>query len=109
MFMFLSYALFAAIFIFMGPVAVTIKVTGLNIAMKNADILKVGRGTILNRPRKKRQKQVAPLRTFRTNRANVQEANAESERSEGRKERRKYWKAAAFLPFLLQYFNVEKY
>ena len=104
MFMFLSYALFAAIFIFMGPVAVTMKVTGLNIAMKNADILKVGRGTILNRPRKKRQKQVAPLRTFRTNRA-----NAESERSEGRKERRKYWKAAAFLPFLLQYFNIEKY
>ena len=107
MFMFLSYALFAAIFIFMGPVAVTMKVTGLNIAMKNADILKVGRGTILNRPRKKRQKQVAPLRTFRANKANVQ-ANTESERSEGRKERRKYWKAAAFLPFLLQYFKTEK-
>ncbi len=42
--------------------------------------------------------------------ANVQEANAntESERSEGGEERRIYWKAAAFLPFLLQYFNVEK-
>ena len=43
--------------------------------------------------------------------ANVQKANAntKSERSEGRKERRKYWKAAVLLPFLLQYFNVEKY
>ena len=43
--------------------------------------------------------------------ANVQEANAnaESERSEGGREHRIYWKAAAFLPFLLQCSNVEKY
>lgn len=43
--------------------------------------------------------------------ANVQKANAnaESERSEGGRERRMYWKAAVSLPFLLQYSNIEKY
>lgn len=44
--------------------------------------------------------------------ANVQEANTESERSEGGEERRIYWKAAAFLPSersLLVLQNVEKY